>query len=94
MTTQTEAPIGGNAISTALDALTAAMRAHTEHHAAVRAVIALLDKMEFADAMACTDEYDLVLPVETVLASLRDDTQAASDTCEAVIKQLLEANHG
>lgn len=62
-----------------------AAQQHYTAYTRARALIALLDKMEFADAMAAAGDdssYDLVAAVEDLLARLRDDSLSAHDRCD------------
>ena len=54
------------------------------------AVIAILEKMDFADTVASnnSDEYDLVFGVKSILAQLRDDADAEVSKIESLARRV------
>jgi hypothetical protein len=66
-----------------LAALKDAGAALNDAHRNARALIALLEKMEFSDAIATSSEYELVYAVELLLTQLRDSSLSAADRCAA-----------
>ena len=73
-----------------LTALRDAQRVLYDSRRYALAVIAMLDKMNIADAMGSkigTDDYDLVFGVERLLAQLRDEADAEVSKIESLVRR-------
>lgn len=90
----TESPASASTedYETLVTALRKAKNALYEVHIGARSVIALLDKIDLADVVAASachsDDYDLVHPVDLLLAHLRDDSYSEIDALDAVLQTM------
>ena len=73
-----------------IDALKSASSALESARSRARSVIAILERIEFAAAVASHGDadYDLVLPVDSMLAQLRDDAEAESDKLHDLLRRV------
>lgn len=81
----------------ALAALEQARSVLYDNHCDARALIALLEKMEFSDAMATVNngsDYELVHAVELLLTHLRDTSLGAANAAMACAHAEGVTQHG
>lgn len=75
------------------DAVRAALQRASEvlydNHRAARALLALLETADFADALSCTggdDHYNLLYAIEQLLAQVRDRSDQASKQADTALR--------